>query len=40
MYSNFDQFLEEKHPEYFDEGIGSWVGNTPQPVPPPVVSQP
>jgi hypothetical protein len=27
MYMNFNEFLEDKHPEYLDEGIGSWVGN-------------
>lgn len=27
MYMNFNDFLEEKHPEYLEEGIGQWVGN-------------
>ena len=25
MYMNFNEFLEDKHPEYLDEGIGSWA---------------
>lgn len=27
MHMSFNDFLEDKHPEYLDEGIGSWVGN-------------
>tara|TARA_Y100000034_G_scaffold43496_3_gene53121 strand:- start:39020 stop:39571 length:552 start_codon:yes stop_codon:yes gene_type:complete len=26
MYTNFNDFLEKKHPEYLDEGVGSWLG--------------
>lgn len=26
MYTSFNDYLEKKHPEYFEEGFGTWVG--------------